>query len=86
MVYALISAAHQDRRLAATGPSGYRESLDETSMLPFLAVLRGRQRLVLRELDRCAVVAVLGVFAVVRWFGLDRRIWLETATYGARRR
>jgi uncharacterized membrane protein len=48
-LFAWIGSRHQDARLARTKP-GYRELMAETSIVPFAAVLTGRQRLVPREL------------------------------------
>lgn len=73
-LYSLISAFHQDRRLAATGPDAVRHFQAETSALPLLAVLVGRQRLALGEFKLGAAIVAVMLFAVLRtfhgsWFG-----------------
>ena len=63
--FALIAAAHQDRRKLASGPAGYRAFHDATPFLPFT----GRETLKgLRELSPLAVVGGLGLAAVIRYF------------------
>jgi uncharacterized membrane protein len=64
-VFALVGAAHQDRRKLDTGPPGYREFYEGTPFFPFTGrdTLRG-----LRELSPIAVVVGIGLAVVVRWF------------------
>lgn len=74
VAYSIISAAHQDRRLAATGPDAVRHFQAETSAIPLAAVLAGRQRLRLGELSKGAALVAVVLFAVLRafhgaWFG-----------------
>lgn len=68
VVYALVSAMHQDRRARATGPDAVRQFQDQTSLLPFGAILSGRQRPALREFNQAALWASVILFVVVRAF------------------
>ncbi len=65
-VFAVLSAIHQDQRLLEDGPPEFRAFYAETSFIPFAAILRGRQRLVLSEIRLRAVLISLGVGIVVR--------------------
>ena len=67
LVYAVVSAVHQDRRTLASGPDAFRAFYQETSIVPFVAILQGRQRLALRELRWSYAAGALLLFAVVRW-------------------
>src|SRR5262249_34027693 len=49
-VLALAGAWHQDRKLLARRGPSFAVFLSSTSLVPFAAILSGRQRLVLREL------------------------------------
>jgi uncharacterized membrane protein len=51
----IAGAMHQDRKLSGRFGDAYTRYVDETSIVPFAAVARGRQRIVLQELP---------------WFGL----------------
>ena len=73
-VYGAASALHQDRRMRATGPDAARDYLAETSMIPFAAVLAGRQRLAFSEFRWAALLVSVGGFILLRvfhatWFG-----------------
>jgi uncharacterized membrane protein len=64
--FALLAGAgsrHQDRKLLRLRGEPYRRYLAATSMLPFAAVLAGRQRVAWGELPRAALVA--GVLAAI---------------------
>jgi len=61
-LFAWIGARHQDSRKVLTVP-GYETLLATTSIVPFAAILAGRQRLVARELPIAAVA--IGVVATV---------------------
>lgn len=66
VVFALVGAAHQDRRKLATGkPAGYRDFVAATPLVPFTGrnTLRG-----LRELSPLAVALGLGLAFAIRWF------------------
>ena len=63
--FALLGAAHQDRRKIATGPAGYGEFVAATPFVPFTGreTLRG-----LRELAPLALLIGVGAAVLVRWF------------------
>ena len=65
-VFAVLSAIHQDRRLLKAGPPEFRTFYAETSFIPFLAILQGRQTLVRGEIRTLAVLISLAVGTVVR--------------------
>lgn len=67
VVFAVASALHQDRRALASGPGEFRAFYAETSFVPFVAMLQGRQRLVPGEFPWPAVVAALALYALIRW-------------------
>jgi uncharacterized membrane protein len=67
VVYALVSAVHQDSRTRATGPDAVRQFQAQTSLVPFGAILSGRQRLALREFNTVALWASVALFAAVRY-------------------
>lgn len=67
VVYALVSAWHQDRRSLATGPAEFRTFHAETSYWPFAAILRKRQRFVLGEIRLTVVLVAVVLFGVLRW-------------------
>ena len=68
VVYALVSAVHQDRRVRAVGPAAARQFQEQTSLVPFGAIVSGRQRLALREFSQTALWASVLLFIVVRIF------------------
>ena len=68
VVYALLSAMHQDGRARSTGPDPVRQFQDQTSLLPFGAILSGRQRLAAREFNQVALWASIILFAILRAF------------------
>ena len=63
--FALIGAAHQDRRKIASGPPGYAEFVAATPFFPFTGreTLRG-----LRELSPIAIVIGLAIAVTIRYF------------------
>jgi zeta-carotene isomerase len=67
-VWPPIGARHQERRKLVTMGKEFADFLAETSHLPFAAVLRGRQKVVLEEVNWKAGAIGLLVFAVVRFF------------------
>jgi uncharacterized membrane protein len=67
-VYAVISAAHQDRRTLATGPDAVRRFQAETSFIPFGAIASGRQHLAPGEYSIAALVVSVALFFVLRFF------------------
>lgn len=66
MLFALIGAAHQDSRLRRE--PGMAAFFDETSLLPFGAILSGRNRLVLSEIPWLGGAIGLGVACAVYVF------------------
>lgn len=66
VVYGVLSAWHQDRRTLAARGAEVREFQAETSLVPFVAITSGRQRLALGEYSRVALVASLVVFIALR--------------------
>ena len=67
LVYGILSALHQDKRTLATGPKEVREFQAETSVLPFAAILAGKQRLALREYNFVALGISILFFVVLRF-------------------
>ena len=95
---ALAGARHQDAKLLLRHGQPYADYLAETSFLPFAAIVRRRQRLVLSELPLLALAFGLAVALALRhWHEsilADAGIWVITAllagavlaTLSARRR
>jgi uncharacterized membrane protein len=78
-VFAWIGAAHQDSRKVIDVP-GYATFKDQTSFIPFAAILDKRQPLNVGELRWIVVVIALVIFYIVRahhpgWFGGARMIF-----------
>ena len=68
VVYSWLSAVHQDRRSLASGPEAFAEFHDETSLIPFAAVLRGRQKLAPGEIRWWVVLLAAVLTALLRFF------------------
>ena len=68
VVYGLLSALHQDRRTRITGPEEVRRFQRETSLLPFAAILAGRQRLAPGELSLTATGIAVVLYLLLRSF------------------
>jgi uncharacterized membrane protein len=66
-LFVWAGARHQDARLSGDRP-GYRNLVAQTSVVPFAAVVAGRQRLVAAELPWGAIAAGLVLAAIVRWW------------------
>jgi uncharacterized membrane protein len=66
-LFTWIGARHQDERMARDRP-GYRNVIAHTSIVPFGAILAGRQSLVPRELPLPGIVVGLGLATVLRIF------------------
>jgi uncharacterized membrane protein len=66
-LYAWIGGRHQDSRKMQTVP-GYETLVATTSIVPFAAILAGRQRLVARELPIAALAAGLLVTVLLRLY------------------
>lgn len=78
-VFAWIGAAHQDGRKVVDVP-GYATFKDQTSFIPFAAIVDKRQPLNVGELRWTIVLVALVVFYIVRahhpgWFGGARMIF-----------
>src|SRR5262245_12695117 len=65
-VLALGGARHQDRKLLARRGRPFAEFLATTSLVPFAAIVAGRQRLVPRELPWTVMAMALVLVAVLR--------------------
>ena len=63
---ALGGAWHQDRKLLARRGRPFAEFLATTSLVPFAAIVAGRQRLVLRELPWTVMAVALVLVAALR--------------------
>lgn len=85
-VVAIGGAMHQDRKLAARRGRPYAEYVRATSLVPFAAVLAGRQRVVWRELPPAAVPIGLGVAYLLRGVHgaifSDGGVWVIAAVGG----
>lgn len=66
-VYPWIGAVHQDARKQAGGDPALKDLYRETSVVPFAAILTGRNRLVLSELSGWAAAAGLAAAALMYW-------------------
>lgn len=66
-VQALLGARHQDGKLAAARGTAYADFLAETSVVPFAAIVAGRQRLALDEMPWGTVVAGVVCAVVLRY-------------------
>lgn len=68
--YALLGCAHQDwrKRRAGRGDPESERFFAETSFLPFVAILQGRNRLVARELRPGLLVAAAVVYVAIFFF------------------
>lgn len=66
-VWVWIGSRHQDARLARAKP-GYAELVRQTSLVPFAAILTGRQRLVAGELPFTSITAGLALATALRWW------------------
>ena len=66
IVYGVVSAMHQDRRLLATGNEEVKRFLADTSAIPFAAIVRGKQRFGLDEYYPPALVAAIVLFILLK--------------------
>ena len=73
VIYGLLSALHQDRRTLLNGPKEVREFQVETSVIPFAAILAGKQRLAFQEYNGIALVISIMCFMALRL--LHRRLF-----------
>jgi uncharacterized membrane protein len=67
IVYGLVSALHQDRRTLATGPQEVQQFQANTSVMPFRAILAGKQSLAIAEYNGIALVLSILCFAVLKF-------------------
>jgi hypothetical protein len=65
-VLAVAGARHQDRKLLQRGGEAYRHYLETTSMLPFAAIVSGRQRIAWHELPIRGLTIALAVAVTLR--------------------
>ena len=64
--FCIVTAWHQDRRTAAMIPLAVREFQAQSSLLPFVAIARGRQKVVLKEFRLGAAWVSLAIFVALR--------------------
>jgi len=67
LVYGLLSALHQDKRTLATGPKEVRQFQAETSVMPFKAILAGKQRLAIEEYNGIGLAISILCFLLLRF-------------------
>jgi uncharacterized membrane protein len=68
-LFVALGARHQDARLSRDRP-GYRQLVEQTSFVPFAAIIAGRQRLVTGELPWGGLAAGIAATVVLRyWHG-----------------
>lgn len=66
VVFGIVSAIHQDRRLLATGTAQEKQFLHHTSAIPFAAIISGRQRLAPGEYHPPSLAVSLVLFILLR--------------------
>jgi uncharacterized membrane protein len=66
IVFGFAGSIHQDRRQRATGPREIQKFLADTSAMPFLAIIKGKQRLGLDEYYPPALVAAIVLFILLK--------------------
>jgi len=66
-LFAWVGARHQDARMRRERP-GYAALADATSIVPFVAIATGRQRLVASELPLGAVGGGVALAVALRWW------------------
>ena len=66
IIYGIVSAMHQDRRLLAMGHVQVKQFIADTSALPFAAILSGKQRFGLDEYYPPAIAAAMVLFILLR--------------------
>lgn len=66
IIYGILSAMHQDRRLFAAGSVSVKQFLADTSAFPFAAILTGRQRFAPGEYHPPALAAAIVLFILMR--------------------
>jgi uncharacterized membrane protein len=68
VLLAVVGSMHQDKKLVAQKGHGYARFLEQTSAVPFVAILRGRQRFAWREQPWLFLVLGLVVAWLLRTF------------------
>ena len=68
VVFGLVGSAHIDARKRAADPEGLRAYFEETSLLPFGAIVAGRNRLVPGEVPLLGLAFGAGVTALIYVF------------------
>lgn len=85
-LFALAGAVHQDRKLLARRGEEYAQYLAATSIVPFAAILSGRQWLPWREVPFGAIAAGVGAAVLLRRGHADLfargGLWIVAATLG----
>jgi uncharacterized membrane protein len=66
-IWVWLGSRHQDARLSASKP-GYTDFAARTSLIPFAAILTGRQRLAVGELPFASIAAGLALAVALRWW------------------
>jgi uncharacterized membrane protein len=62
-----LGSRHQDARLSSSRP-GYADFAARTSLVPFAAIVTGRQRLAVGELPLAPIAAGLALTVALRWW------------------
>ncbi len=62
----IVGMIHQDRKLTTRKGPNYAAFVDETSSIPFLAIMSGRQKLVLAEISLPPVLIGIGIALLLR--------------------
>jgi uncharacterized membrane protein len=68
VVYALLSSIHQDRRTLASGREEIAEYQAQTSLIPFAAILRGKQQFAFNEYRLIPLIVSLVICAAIWYF------------------
>lgn len=66
IIYGILSAMHQDRRLSTAGSASVKQFLADTSAFPFAAILTGRQSFAPGEYHPPALAAAIVLFILMR--------------------
>jgi uncharacterized membrane protein len=66
IIYGVVSAIHQDRRLLAMGHVQVKQFITDTSAIPFAAILAGKQKLAPGEYYPPALAAAVVIFILMR--------------------
>lgn len=65
--YHLFGVWHGDKRLLERYGDSFKELQERTSIVPFLAIMQGRQKFVLQEFIRPAYLGVILTIVIFRW-------------------